>query len=344
MPVRLAKDLDKVSFLLEKSQAQSLASPVWRKELLGAFRNACGTESAHLLDMESREVLSDQGEDRGRRSPTGPGIDTGPVHENHIPDPWTATGEQGHLRPWLKELRAQVGVSVSLDPGSDHHHLVLAGFAGSGGSPSDACLRILRVVSSPLRLWRTRWHVNIWWKRHARSLVSAFPHPAVLVGASGKVIAENRASERSASGFLPLALQRARSLLDPVAGNEAGQAAPIFVANHSGPLGREAPVRGIQIDAPPVAQANCALLWVSPPGLTFPPNPKELVARFGLTERECEVVLHLSQGHSTKRISREMGVTWHTARGYVERSLKKLGVTSRAQVLPRLLTWDAMPG
>jgi DNA-binding CsgD family transcriptional regulator len=53
---------------------------------------------------------------------------------------------------------------------------------------------------------------------------------------------------------------------------------------------------------------------------------------YKLTNRELEVALLLGEGASTKAIARELEVSWHTARGHIERSMRKLGVRSRAGV------------
>jgi DNA-binding CsgD family transcriptional regulator len=58
---------------------------------------------------------------------------------------------------------------------------------------------------------------------------------------------------------------------------------------------------------------------------------------FGLSEREGQVARLLARGYPTKGIARQLGVSWHTARGHVERVLRKLGVTSRAHVIHRIV-------
>jgi DNA-binding CsgD family transcriptional regulator len=51
-----------------------------------------------------------------------------------------------------------------------------------------------------------------------------------------------------------------------------------------------------------------------------------------LTSREREVAVLLARGLSTKAIARDIGVSWCTARNHVARTMRKLGVSSRAQV------------
>jgi two-component system nitrate/nitrite response regulator NarL len=50
-----------------------------------------------------------------------------------------------------------------------------------------------------------------------------------------------------------------------------------------------------------------------------------------LTPRECDVLLRISNGESTKEIARGMGVSYSTARTHVQNALSKLRVSSRLQ-------------
>jgi DNA-binding CsgD family transcriptional regulator/PAS domain-containing protein len=58
--------------------------------------------------------------------------------------------------------------------------------------------------------------------------------------------------------------------------------------------------------------------------------------RFGLTEREVEVARCLAQGLTNAALARRLVVSAHTARHHTEAVLRKLGVSSRAQVAPAL--------
>jgi DNA-binding CsgD family transcriptional regulator len=57
-----------------------------------------------------------------------------------------------------------------------------------------------------------------------------------------------------------------------------------------------------------------------------------------LTARESEVVVLLARGMSTKAIARELAISWHTTRGHVERTMRKLGVGSRSQIAALLMS------
>ena len=62
----------------------------------------------------------------------------------------------------------------------------------------------------------------------------------------------------------------------------------------------------------------------------------ELMARFRLTSRECEVARLLADGRSNLEIATALEVTRHTARRHTEAVLRKLALRSRAQVGPAL--------
>jgi DNA-binding CsgD family transcriptional regulator len=61
-----------------------------------------------------------------------------------------------------------------------------------------------------------------------------------------------------------------------------------------------------------------------------------LMTRYGLTDRESEVALHLARGESDREIAERLMISWHTVRTHVERVLGKLGVDSRSKVSPLL--------
>ena len=67
------------------------------------------------------------------------------------------------------------------------------------------------------------------------------------------------------------------------------------------------------------------------------PSEEEMQGAFGLSPREAEACRLLAGGMSTKALAKYQDVSWHTARGRVERCRKKLGVSRRTEILPRLL-------
>ncbi|HEX6398131.1 MAG TPA: helix-turn-helix transcriptional regulator, partial [Steroidobacteraceae bacterium] len=73
-----------------------------------------------------------------------------------------------------------------------------------------------------------------------------------------------------------------------------------------------------------------------------------LLEELGLTPRMVDVLALLFRGQSNKLIARELGISPFTVAGYVSVLLKKLEVTSRAQVPLRvqdlrelLFAWDS---
>jgi PAS domain S-box-containing protein len=64
--------------------------------------------------------------------------------------------------------------------------------------------------------------------------------------------------------------------------------------------------------------------------------PPAVKAQLRLTAREAAVASLLARGCSAKRIAADIGISWHTARGHIERVLRKLGIRSQAEVGHRL--------
>jgi DNA-binding CsgD family transcriptional regulator len=62
-----------------------------------------------------------------------------------------------------------------------------------------------------------------------------------------------------------------------------------------------------------------------------------------LTIREREVLAHLTAGHDPSAISRRMGVSMHTVRGYLARLRAEYGVNSLPQVIIEALARGDAP-
>jgi len=71
-------------------------------------------------------------------------------------------------------------------------------------------------------------------------------------------------------------------------------------------------------------------------GATEPLTDDALRAEYGLTAREIQVARLIAEGLSNNEIAERLGVRFFTARNHVERTLAKLGVTSRHRVGPLL--------
>jgi len=59
--------------------------------------------------------------------------------------------------------------------------------------------------------------------------------------------------------------------------------------------------------------------------------------RLGLTARETEVLMLLSDGYSNKQIAQQLGITEHTVKVHLTKIFRALRVTSRAQALAYLM-------
>jgi DNA-binding CsgD family transcriptional regulator len=77
--------------------------------------------------------------------------------------------------------------------------------------------------------------------------------------------------------------------------------------------------------------------WQLPPTrLAAAPAALRLQDEYGMTPREVEVALLLSEGLSNSALARQLGISPHTARHHTQRVLGKLGVHSRAEAGARL--------
>ena len=72
------------------------------------------------------------------------------------------------------------------------------------------------------------------------------------------------------------------------------------------------------------------------PDLPVVPAALRLQDDYGMTPREVEVALLLSEGLSNSALARRLGISPHTARHQTQRVLGKLGVHSRAEAGARL--------
>jgi len=63
----------------------------------------------------------------------------------------------------------------------------------------------------------------------------------------------------------------------------------------------------------------------------------EASRRFHLSPRECETVLYLSRGLTTKEIAQHMSVSPNTVKQFVRITMSKMGVTTRSGILGKLL-------
>lgn len=67
-----------------------------------------------------------------------------------------------------------------------------------------------------------------------------------------------------------------------------------------------------------------------------PPAAVHFHVEYGMTPREIEVAVLLTEGCSNRTIAHRLGISPHTARHHTQRVLVKLGVHSRAEAGARL--------
>ena len=65
--------------------------------------------------------------------------------------------------------------------------------------------------------------------------------------------------------------------------------------------------------------------------------PLDLVARFQLTDREIEAVLHLADGLTSKEIAQRMNISPNTVKTFLRLVMIKMGVTTRSGVIGKLV-------
>ncbi|HEX6498156.1 MAG TPA: response regulator transcription factor [Micromonosporaceae bacterium] len=82
------------------------------------------------------------------------------------------------------------------------------------------------------------------------------------------------------------------------------------------------------------------------PGRSRPTGPSREAQRLArdLTRREREVLCHLVRGKDTKALARATGVTWSTARGYVQSVLTKLRAHSRLEAAAVAVRYGLVSG
>jgi DNA-binding NarL/FixJ family response regulator len=100
---------------------------------------------------------------------------------------------------------------------------------------------------------------------------------------------------------------------------------------------RQAHALASRVGAVPIAQEAAALARRTRLSLDEPepgaarPAPEDPLARFGLTEREREIVVLLAAGRSNPQIAEALFISPKTASVHVSNILAKLGVDSRVE-------------
>lgn len=173
--------------------------------------------------------------------------------------------------------------------------------------------------------------------RRLRRLVDAFPEPAILLNMERTETFRNRALDalvRNEPGAD--AVESAfHSLRDALSGSGPGRSDPL---ERTLELARGTyTLRAAFLDSDDGHAQDWVLIRIESAAPQLP-SPRELRDRFGLTPRETEIALGLARGLSDKALAKELGISWHTVRRHVERTLPKLEVSARAKVMERILT------
>jgi DNA-binding CsgD family transcriptional regulator len=79
------------------------------------------------------------------------------------------------------------------------------------------------------------------------------------------------------------------------------------------------------------------LVIIEPATSPGPAEQTHVLARFGLTRRECEVAVAILRGRTTAEIATELIVSPHTVQDHVRKVFDKVGVSSRQQLAVRLM-------
>lgn len=79
-----------------------------------------------------------------------------------------------------------------------------------------------------------------------------------------------------------------------------------------------------------------------PRGAEFVRNDRAL-AELGISQRECEVLELLAEGHANKVIARRLGISPNTVKSHVARLFEKLEAQSRTQAIGKARSLDLLP-
>jgi len=83
--------------------------------------------------------------------------------------------------------------------------------------------------------------------------------------------------------------------------------------------------------------APCAVIFVKDPDATEMPSSDVLMRQFGLTRREAELALAVTQGGGLGAAAREIGVSISTARTHLQRVFEKTNPRRQAELIRLIL-------
>ena len=250
------------------------------------------------------------------------------------PAPAGATGTVG-----LRVRRADGAVAtvcVHRDPalGAAPHYLLAA----------------LRAIAPAFRAGVGAWASSVASRSNVARMLDSLAEPALIFDVGGTLVHANPAAARPTSGLDATRVkdeaQRVAWALGAIARRRSQVRSPIGRAAHDAPSDLQS-VRRLQIGAVVyclrgsivgeqlLGAEPAVLVWVTT-ATAEPMTDDTLRAEFGLTSREIEVARLMAEGLSNSEIAARLGVKFFTARNHVERTLAKLGVSSRHRVGPLL--------
>ena len=259
-----------------------------------------------------------------------------------------AVGNAQHPSPAAAPLTGTVGlriraadgavaaVCVHRDPalGPAPHHLLAA----------------LRAIAPAFRAGVGAWVSSVASSSNVSRMLDSLAEPALMFDVGGTLVHANPAADRLMSGVAATRVegeaQRVAWALGAIARRRSQTRSPIGRAAHDTPSDPQS-VRRLQIGAvvyclrgsivgEQLLGAEPAVLVTVTTATAEPMTDDILRTEFGLTAREIEVARLLAEGLSNSEIAARLGVKFFTARNHVERTLAKLGVSSRHRVGPLL--------
>lgn len=309
-----------LSNLLFNPLLPGLESPDWRRTVLHVLRDLAGASEA-VLYVEPCEFVPVIRVKRSLVKPrrTAAGVTlTPPLLRSLPPAPWTPIMEGAGSMLLLPLTHCQVRIEL------------VHGEWGSEGTQSLAT--VLRLVGELMEPWARTAHRG---ERHRgaeeapRQRAERLPLPALFLMSDPCRTFVNRAAKAfGISASLSESVMVGRLLSTP----------PWWVQPEPVPgLSEVQNEQGdrFQVFRSPVPGTADTLITLVPLPDDIP-SAEVLRRQYGCSTREAQVARLLARGWTTKSIARELEISWHTARGHVERVLRKLGVSSRSQVLLRL--------
>jgi DNA-binding CsgD family transcriptional regulator/PAS domain-containing protein len=218
------------------------------------------------------------------------------------------------------------------------------------GAAPHYLLAALRAIAPAFRAGVGAWTRSIASRANVARVLDSLAEPALMFDVRGTLLHANPAADRLTSTVdttrLEAEAQRVAWALGAITRRRSQARSPIGRAAFDAPSEPQS-VRRLQIGAvvyclrgsmvgEQLLGAEPAVLVTVTTTTAKPITDDTLRTEFGLTAREIEVARLMAEGLSNSEIAARLGVKFFTARNHVERTLAKLGVSSRHRVGPLL--------